>query len=541
IKDPKLSQPAGSWVGAIVHITPGQAWDGQTGVVTASSPGSITISYQYHSIYANLAKGETFFLTGKMVGLTAPGDWYRDPSSGKLYAWAPNGASPASQDIEVKHRLYAFNLSGDSNIDIKGVNIFASTIMTTGSSSNVVINGITARYVSCNVVATQGWLSTTQDGIILAGSGDIIENSTIQYSAGAALVLKGVGSQSLNNVVSDAVYNATNSGSILVLGTNAKVDHNTITNSGRHGIAIVSTHVSITYNFVSNVGLQTTEAGGIYSAGQNAHGSVIAYNVVENIHTAGYGGTALFIDNYSDNWVIHNNITSNVDYGLKMNFTSNGNQIYNNTLGATKLSINTNQKGNWDGTSISNNVFLAGAVFTTGAKITGNVKSAAAGKGAGSVKAGASGVSVAAEPPPVTTPPVTTPPVTTPPATTPLATSTIQAVDYTSSLGVKGDNFGGVGYAYNNDWVSYALNFGSGVTKITADLAAIYSGGTIEVHSGSPTGTLLGTIKVAVTGAWNKYTSQSATISKIAGDQTVYLVLKGPTPGVANIDWLTFS
>ena len=412
--------------------------------------------------------------------------------------------------------------------------------MTTGSSSNVVINGITAHYVSCNVVAAQGWLSTTQDGIVLAGSGDIIENSTIQYSAGAALVLKGVGSQSLNNVVSDAVYNATDSGSILVLGTNAKVDHNTITNSGRHGIAIVATHVSITYDF-SDVGLQTTEAGGIYTAGQNAHGSVIAYNVVENIHTAGYGGTALFIDNYSDNWVIHNNITSNVDYGLKMNFTSNGNQIYNNTLGAAKLSINTNQKGNWDGTSISNNVFLAGAVFTTGAKITGNVKSAAAGKGAGSVKAGASGVSVAAEPPPVTTPPVTTPPVTTPPATTPLATSTIQAVDYTSSLGVKGDNFGGIGYAYNNDWVSYALNFGSGVTKITASLAAIYSGGTIEVHSGSPTGTLLGTIKVAVTGAWNKYTSQSATISKIAGNQTVYLVLKGPTPGVANISWLTFS
>ena len=34
IKDPSLSQPAGSWVGAIVHITPGQAWTARP----ASSP-----------------------------------------------------------------------------------------------------------------------------------------------------------------------------------------------------------------------------------------------------------------------------------------------------------------------------------------------------------------------------------------------------------------------------------------------------------------------------------------------------------------------
>ena len=80
--------------------------------------------------------------------LNSAGDWYRDPSSGKLYVYAPNGASPASQDVEAKHRLYAFNLNGVSNITIHGVNIFAAAITTSSASSHVVINGINAKYVS---------------------------------------------------------------------------------------------------------------------------------------------------------------------------------------------------------------------------------------------------------------------------------------------------------------------------------------------------------------------------------------------------------
>jgi hypothetical protein len=537
IYDSKLNQAAGAWVGAIVHITPGQAWDGQTGVVTKSSPGSITISYIYHSADAVLKKGDTFWLAGKMPALDSAGEWYRDPVSGKLYLWAPNNGSPASQNIEAKHRQYAFDLSSVHNVTIHGVSIFAAAIKTSASSSSIVINGITARYVASDTVAQYGWYSTAADGILLYGTNDVIENSTIQYSTAAAIVLKGSGSIAENNVVKDADYNAINVGSIQVLGSNTTVDHNTITNSGRHGVAIMVPKVKITYNFISDVGLQTTEAGGIYSFGLNAQGSVMAYNVVENIHTAGYGGTALFIDNNSSNWIIHNNVTSNVDYGLKMNFVCNGDDIYNNTLGATKLAVNTNQKGNWDGTTIANNVFLAGTVFTSGAKITGNVYSNTSTKGAGSVKAGASGVSASAEPPPVTTPPAPTP---TPPATPPSATTLIKAVNYTAQSGTQGDNFTGVGYADNNDWIAYALNFGTGVTKLTAALATIHSGGSIQIHLGSPTGTLLGTLNVAVTGAWDKYTAQSAAIAKVAGVQTVYLVFKGGT-GVANINTLQFS
>ena len=100
IYDSKLTQVAGYWKGAIIHMDPGQNWVNQTGTVTASSPGSVTISFQNGGQYATPTKGDQYYLIGKLQSVTAAGDWYRDPTSGKLYLWLPNSGSPSGADIE---------------------------------------------------------------------------------------------------------------------------------------------------------------------------------------------------------------------------------------------------------------------------------------------------------------------------------------------------------------------------------------------------------------------------------------------------------
>ena len=404
------------------------------------------------------------------------------------------------------------------------MNVFAATITTSGASRNTVINGITAQYVSHQMQDTTGWYLPPTQGILLKGADDVLENSTVAYSTGDAVEVSGGGTIVTNNVIHDADTVGADIGAVRLLAGGVTVSHNTIYNSGRDGIQAEVAHATITYNTIHDIGLQTTEAGGIYTANTNGAGSVMAYNQIYNIHEAGYGGTALFADSSTSGWSIHNNITWNVDYGLKMNFTSHNNNIYNNTLGATKLSINSNQIGNWAGVNIYNNAFAKGIVVAPGAKIYNNVYSASSsgGMGAGDFSSGASGVVAVTPPsstggttppvttPPVTTPPVTTPPVVTPPATTPSAKTKLMAVNYISTVNTKGDNFGGVGYAYNNSNVAFKLDFGTGVTKLTAGLAAIHPRGVLEIHLGSATGQLLGSINVAETGAWNKYTSQSS-------------------------------
>ena len=76
---------------------------------------------------------------------------------------------------------------------------------------------------------------------------------------------------------------------------------------------------------------------------------------------------------------------------------------------------------------------------------------------------------------------------------------------------------------------------------MTLGIAGLYSGGTIEVHIGSPTGTLAGTLHVAATGSWSKYTSQTAAVAGLTGVQTVYLVFKGSAKGIANLSTIQFS
>ena len=82
-----------------------------------------------------------------------------------------------------------------------------------------------------------------------------------------------------------------------MVGNNIEVDHNTIYNTGRDGIKHAGTGLQILSNTIYDFGLETTHAGGIYTVQQNGGGSVIAYNTIYDAYAAGYGMTALYLDN----------------------------------------------------------------------------------------------------------------------------------------------------------------------------------------------------------------------------------------------------
>ncbi|WP_327585540.1 glycoside hydrolase family 3 C-terminal domain-containing protein [Nonomuraea sp. NBC_00507] len=72
------------------------------------------------------------------------------------------------------------------------------------------------------------------------------------------------------------------------------------------------------------------------------------------------------------------------------------------------------------------------------------------------------------------------------------------------------------------DWISFTgASWGS---RLTASVASV-SGGSVEVRSGSPTGTLLGTLQAPATGGIYQYGTASATGK--AGTGSLYLVFKG--------------
>ncbi|MGW0711691.1 PQQ-dependent sugar dehydrogenase [Streptomyces sp. NPDC002643] len=124
-----------------------------------------------------------------------------------------------------------------------------------------------------------------------------------------------------------------------------------------------------------------------------------------------------------------------------------------------------------------------------------------------------------------------------------------QAEHYGDSSGItvqsKDTAHGGktVGDISNGDWISFKPYVLSDATKITARISSGGSGGKLEVRAGSPTGRLLGTATVPVTGGWETFQDVTADLSRAPrGTTTLHLVFKGSgTDALFDVDDFTFT
>jgi glucosylceramidase len=153
------------------------------------------------------------------------------------------------------------------------------------------------------------------------------------------------------------------------------------------------------------------------------------------------------------------------------------------------------------------------------------------------------------------------------PAYTVSAKSQIQASSFntTAGLNVPGnyqtwgleteltsDTDGGydVGFAGDGNYAVYKnVDFGAGVTGVTARLACLQSpgncGGTLEFRLGSNTGTLVASVPIPSTGGFQAWqTTPSVTVSGASGVHDLYVVFKAPVSGttsLGNVNWFKFN
>ncbi|MFI7607903.1 ThuA domain-containing protein [Micromonospora sp. NPDC049366] len=132
---------------------------------------------------------------------------------------------------------------------------------------------------------------------------------------------------------------------------------------------------------------------------------------------------------------------------------------------------------------------------------------------------------------------------TTPP---PTGNVTVQAEAFsstngTSVVGKTGANGGQtIGYIDPGDWAAYnGVNVG-GTTSFRARIVSGGPGGTIQVRTGSPTGTVLGSVAVPNTGGWNTFADVTTNLSNVpSGTQNLYLTFTGSGTGLFDVDDFT--
>ena len=94
----------------------------------------------------------------------------------------------------------------------------------------------------------------------------------------------------------------------------------------------------------------------------------------------------------------------------------------------------------------------------------------------------------------------------------------------------------------NGDYIKVrSVDFGKGAKSFDANVASATGGGSIEIHVGSPTGTLLGTCVVKSTGGATNWTVQSYKVTKVKGVHDIYFVFKGGEGDLFNFDWWKFQ
>ncbi|KRV51199.1 glycosyl hydrolase [Wenjunlia vitaminophila] len=115
--------------------------------------------------------------------------------------------------------------------------------------------------------------------------------------------------------------------------------------------------------------------------------------------------------------------------------------------------------------------------------------------------------------------------------------SGVQTVNHTAAHGGKT-----VGHIEDGDWISFAPYALDDASAFTARVSSAGAGGTVEVRSGSPTGTLLGTVTVPVTGDWETFQDvTTALTNRPAGTTTLYLVFRGGAGALFDVDDFQFS
>ncbi|HLG75196.1 MAG TPA: right-handed parallel beta-helix repeat-containing protein, partial [Ktedonobacteraceae bacterium] len=337
--------------------------------ITSSTYGSATFTYNRFDNYVQPEAGDVYIVWGKLSLLDTANETFYDSSTGTLYLWTPNGDDPSNHTIEAKHRQHAFDLSGRSAITIENLSIIGADVITDNNSTGNILNNIQASYLTnaLNITGSPWSFRQGDSGIVFNGSNNTLTNSTIAFSSANGVTLNGSNHTVSNNFIHDTDYAGTDSATITTgyIGSSGAssghlIQYNTLYNSARSILLHRNSgNLQILHNDMFSAGLQVKDLGITYTYGSDGQGTVIAYNRVHDNYSSGYR-SGIYLDNGSQNYIVHHNVVWNSGNALTLNTPSINNKVYNNTLVGQDNSVRASPAyGDMTGTELKNNILTS--------------------------------------------------------------------------------------------------------------------------------------------------------------------------------------
>jgi parallel beta-helix repeat protein len=330
----KLNQPSNYWKGATL-VARMNRWVFETREVASSGNKSINLATPTEY---NFKSGFGFFITNKFSELDAPGEWYHDIETKKIYFIPPYAEiSPENIVVEASVYDYGFNINKQKFITIHnltierqaldGLYLFACSdiLVKNNTFQNNFRNGIWDGFgTGFNIQIINNYFSDIgNNGINLSRSTGIINGNRLKKIA----LSQGLGGSGDGQYIGISSW------------CNTKIMNNTIDSIGYIGIHC-HTGDSVVFNNVTNVCLSKDDGAGIYC--YKSHTIFIDGNIIRNSignkKGAPMGNEAvahcIYIDDSSSFCTITNNTVINGDYGFFLHNTFNSivknNVAYNN-------------------------------------------------------------------------------------------------------------------------------------------------------------------------------------------------------------------
>lgn len=319
IKSTNLTQADNFWDGAIVQAGWGGFYAYPTGLVTSYATGTLNFNLDvkpsWNTLIGSGADPGFFWIAGNCYNaLDTATEWYYDSGTSTLYFWAPGGVNPTTLDVSAKARNAGFVLDDLSYITISDIRIFGCNVTTDADSHHITLDSLTVDYPSHWIRNVSGSVSAVltdgayDSGIVLDGSDELIQDSTIRHSSGNLVSIVGDNCTVLRCTLEDAGYARSKCTFINVFSnrrtTGASISHCSMDTCSYIGVFLLEPASSVLYNTMTTTDANdmTYDLGCIYSIDMDGEDTEIAYNRFYDWYYAG-----VYLDADCRDFRIHHN------------------------------------------------------------------------------------------------------------------------------------------------------------------------------------------------------------------------------------------
>ena len=198
-------KPDNYWVGAYFTGGIGSSWAFQSAPVISSTGNTITLDPTHLSAQWFTGSGPAY-LFGLMSLLGPDNEWHLATNSQTLYLQITGGANPNAHLVEVKHRVWAINLTNINYVTVSGLTLRAGAVQM-ARGNGLAVTGCQGRYLSHFMTFSDGTVPggpfLWDHGVQISSTNSTLSGCTLYDTAGATIFLDG-----LSNVVTrNFLYN----------------------------------------------------------------------------------------------------------------------------------------------------------------------------------------------------------------------------------------------------------------------------------------------------------------------------------------------